>query len=340
MVVDSCFESSKARSSVALSHLRRMGVDVASSVKLFVVTHWHNDHIEGAAELFSSARAAFFVCSAALGCKEFMTLVSSRGRSSPPEESGVDEFGAILSLLLERRTARGKGTSTGLEWATADRRLYEREESGAAPSCEVWSLSPSSASLTLAFQDFARLLDTAADRNRRLRGRSPNEYSVVLWVRVGEVQALLGGDLENSADPTRGWNAVIASGGRPRAKAAGFKIPHHGSLDADNPSVWQDLLLSDPVAVVTPFVRGRTLLPRGEDIARLKTRTRDLYRTADPARWKLPRRDASVERTLREVARNRRVLRGTAGHVQIRWPARDGGKRLAVCLGGGAERVA
>ena len=46
---------------------------------------------------------------------------------------------------------------------------------------------------------------------------------------------LLGADLEHAAGTTEGWKAIIGSGERPTGRAGFFKVPHHGSENADVP---------------------------------------------------------------------------------------------------------
>jgi hypothetical protein len=96
-----------------------------------------------------------------------------------------------------------------------------------------------------------------------------------------------------------------------------FKVPHHGSVSADNPNVWEIMLESNPYALLTPFARGRSLPTQG-DIARLKTKTPNLYCTAKIGGWAPPKRDSAVEKTLKEVVRARKAIIGPMGHVRIR----------------------
>src|SRR5258708_2355547 len=70
MVIDSCIYRI-TRTPVAIDYLRALGVDIATSVKLVVVTHWHDDHMRGASALLAVASGARFVCSAALKSDDF-----------------------------------------------------------------------------------------------------------------------------------------------------------------------------------------------------------------------------------------------------------------------------
>jgi hypothetical protein len=130
--------------------------------------------------------------------------------------------------------------------------------------------------------------------------------------------AVLGADLENSDDPTVGWQAIITSDARPQAQAAVFKVAHHGSPNADHPDVWPGLLVDRSISIVTPYSRGVRPLPTLDDLSRLKARSQEVYCTALAGGGGLPRRDSAVEKTLREMAKSRKVIDGRMGHVRVR----------------------
>lgn len=107
--------------------------------------------------------------------------------------------------------------------------------------------------------------------------------------------------------------------GRQEAQLASlFKVPHHGSENADYPEVWTQMVTANPIAVVTPFNSGATRLPRDSDLARLAKRTDSLYCTSAGA-GKTPPRDTVVEKIMRQQVTERRVVEGQPGHVRIRW---------------------
>ena len=70
--MDLCVD--EAKSPAALNYLRQIGVDPGRSVRMIVVTHWHDDHIRGIAQVVSNCPEAAFVCPAAFRDKEFLTL--------------------------------------------------------------------------------------------------------------------------------------------------------------------------------------------------------------------------------------------------------------------------
>ncbi len=172
----------------------------------------------------------------------------------------------------------------------------------------------------VALSELGRLIPKAGETPRRITGRSLNHTSIVLWVEAGPLAALLGADLEHTGVAGEGWMAVLhchKSRHVPQP-ASLFKVPHHGSVNADYPDVWTHMLVPKPIAVVTPFNGGRKRLPQPSDLTRLGHRTDSLYCTSAGG-GKALARDAVVEKTMRQQVKDRRVIEGKAGHVRVRW---------------------
>ena len=321
LVVDSCVDR-PSREPVALRYLKRLGVDPARVIKLIVVTHWHDDHMRGISEVLRVAGASQFACSAALRRLELFTLVGSRERAMTMS-SGIDEFAEVLEILVARAPEGARAEGIGPQWAAANQRLFQRAASGTAPRAEVFALSPSPASQTLGFSEIVEQQPPLGSQKRRLVTLTPNRASVVLHIAVDDMCAILGADLENSEDPTVGWQAIITSDSRPQARSVVFKVAHHGSPNADHPDVWPSLLTDRPISIVTPYSRLAQPLPTPDDLDRLKARSQGVYCTALTGGARLPRRDPAVEKTLREMAKARKVLDGRMGHVRVRLKSGD-----------------
>ena len=157
IVVDSCRDAS--RSPVALSYLKSIGTD-PSSIVLIVATHWHDDHVDGLAELMRRAPSAKFVCSAALHTKQFFRLVSS-GTRVLGKSSATDEFAEIFRTLEGRDAERARRGAAGPDhWAAAGMRLDSRNVG--RETATVDSLSPSADSITRFVNDLAKSIPTLA----------------------------------------------------------------------------------------------------------------------------------------------------------------------------------
>ncbi len=202
-------------------------------------------------------------------------------------------------------------------WATDGQVLHVRSERDGLPGARVLSLSTSSGTVTRAFRELGQLLPREGEAKRRIR-QGANQVSVVLWIEAGHQRVLLGSDLQSDTSSVGGWRAVVSSPTRPTQRAKILKVAHHGSQNADEPKVWSGMLEASPWAVVTPFASGKAPLPTEADLNRIARRTPNAYCTGRPQGWSPVRRPPGVERTLKEVARNRRTILGPMGHVRLR----------------------
>lgn len=333
VVVDSCMNAATDRP-VALDYLESLRVDVSRQVKLVVVTHWHDDHMQGAAQLLREASQAEFACSAALWSREFFTLVAASEQVKLVQHfSGLDEFREILEIL-EARSASRRPAGPHC-WAQEGTTILRDGASGT----EVHALSPSSQTITNAIGNFAKLIPNIGPI-RRFVTDGPNQLSVALLVKSEGVNLLLGGDLQTVADSTIGWRAVLASTRWPRVLSCAFKIPHHGSKNAHCDEVWRDCLVTDPWAFVTPYSRGNSAPPTSADISRIKGLTGRAFLAIDPSKDRpQKRRGGGVENTLRQVAKTRRAMARTPGHIRLRIPIHGSSADGSVELSDGAIAI-
>ena len=297
IVVDSCIDAQGMPA--AIPYLRGIGVDPATGVALVVATHWHDDHIRGMARLVAACANARFCCAAALCREEFLAAVGTAEASSASRAgSGFREIRDVLTDLRSRALAPA--------YALANQRLLFRN------ACEVWSLSPADA----VFQDFltsiAALLPGTNQASTRVPSLSPNQVAVTIWIRTGDLAVLLGSDL-----PRRGWIRILRSEERPAGTASVFKVPHHGGNDADEPDVWDRMLVSEPLALLTPWRRGGRTLPTPGDVRRICSRTPQGYVTA-ARNSSRPVRPGMVGRTLRESGVTLRRVATASGAIRLR----------------------
>ena len=334
IVVDSCIDR-RTRRPVALDYLTSLKVDVASRVKLVVATHWHDDHIQGLADILFAAENAKFVNSAAYDFQQLLRLVALSNRVASPA-SATREYDRIAEVLDHRRRAGLKRETVGPMAALANRKILSLTQGDRSVGAEIIALSPSDAAYYLAKEELAAAF-SAVKGGRRPVTQGPNQLSIVLWLKVGVLDVLLGADLEHTSEPTRGWLAITRSNERPTGRAGFFKVPHHGSQNADCTECWTELLSPDPIAVLTPHAPSR--LPTPTDVKRICVRSSSAYSTSDHTSYGLPRRDNAVERTMRGMATNRRALAGQMGHVRLRCDAVSVDPRPVVQLSAGARQL-
>lgn len=306
VVVDSCCDHlGKPR---ALTYLHQLGVDASRRVVMVVATHWHDDHIRGLAEIVGTCSDAVFCCSGAFLDQEFLMAVAAFEQNEPGKVgSGARELYAVFSGLVDSdRVPKA---------ALADRRILRLD------SAEVWALSPDDDG----FRDFVRtagrLIPSATQTQSRMATPTANAVSVVLQVRAGEAEVLLGADLERS-----GWRAILDSSTRPQSCAGVFKVPHHGSRDADEPEVWRRMLQETPNAVLAPWgLAGRTI-PTDRDVQRLLARTPNAWASARRGRVPRPRSRREIARTIREAGGTLLGDSSATGMVRLRCGMEDGSR--------------
>ena len=300
VVVDSCVNANGIPRSI--EYLEGIGVDPERQVRLIVATHWHDDHIRGISALMSRCKNARFCCAAALATNEFLAAVRAlENRHHSSTGSGVREMYRVFSELRERA-----GAAT---FAQANRRIFS------SGPCEVWSLSPDDAAYQTFIQSVGTLVSgEGQSKNRVLEGAS-NSLSVVLWIGLGDIVALLGADLEKP-----GWVEILQSRERPIGKASVFKIPHHGSRNAHTPNVWQRMLDPEPLAVLTPWRRGKGALPTKEGVAQILSHTNRAYASAghESPGPRARKRISAVERTIQGSGVSLRYLPMPDGAVRLR----------------------
>jgi hypothetical protein len=307
MVVDSCLNEARDEP-IALAYFDQIGVDVATDVKLVVVSHWHDDHIEGISRVLKASESARFACSGALNSKEFLKLVLASERTKlVRRKPGLAEFGEILDILKARHG--GKYAAAPDRWIHDGTLLYTDNDPCLV---EVFGLSPSAQTVADGLGTIAAMFPTHDTPIRRFPAAAPNNLSAVLLVKTQGHHVLLGGDLEVGADGLRGWRAVVGSDVRPKVRCEAYKVAHHGSDNADLPAIWTELLGGDPFAVLTPYSAGPKPRPAPDDVARIKASTSNAYCTVWPPTKSAPKRPGAVDRTIRKW----RSLAGRCGNIR------------------------
>ena len=211
--------------------------------------------------------------------------------------SGVREIRSVFSCLGSKRSSP--------IWAAPVRRVFRNGSS------EVWSLSPGDDQFESFIRSVEGWVSSKGETAKRNRSPSANQLSVALWVRCGDAIALLGGDIER-----RGWTAVLHDRAKPTGKASVFKVPHHGSGDADVPEVWEQMLDPELFAVLAPWRRGGGFLPTSHDVERILSRTPHAYSSAAPSS-SARRRPGTVSRTVRSTGTKLTGVVGSPGIVRL-----------------------
>lgn len=222
--------------------------------------------------------------------------------------------------------------------AASNKRIHSRiaEESSHGRACNIWTLSPADAQFERFLYEITSLMPQVEETKRRCVQQGPNQLSIVTWIEIGETAILLGADLEETAAAGTGWSVIVGSAERPQGAASIFKVPHHGSMNAHCPAVWDEMLTQQPFAILTPWNRGAKL-PAPRDVDRICDLTKDAYSTAilEPSRVRRPR-SRVIEKTLRETNMKIRKAEASTGRLTLRDGGRDAPNDWKIELAHGA----
>ena len=100
ILIDSCIDQ-KTNKPASLNYLQSLSVDLKTSVKLIILTHWHDDHIRGASEMIQKCPNARIVLSDALKNDDFLQLAVIYSKRKMVLPNGFDEFTKILQQIRD-----------------------------------------------------------------------------------------------------------------------------------------------------------------------------------------------------------------------------------------------
>jgi Metallo-beta-lactamase superfamily len=319
VVVDSCLYN---REPVAIAYLQALGLDPAQSIKAVIATHWHDDHFKGLSQLLACAPDAQIWISSLLTDKEFFRF-AMRVNKNKNAVAG-HKLGEFLKIIEDIRRRRSAGQLT-FGYANARTVIFrlDRSASGHSYPCEIMAMSPSHGDMSEFLERIAAITPGVRQTKRATPSPSPNQASVALLISIGPLGIVLGADVENSGRLTAGWEAIIGAHKHqpfgPRASL--HKASHHGSENAHNREVWDNLLTPNPLAVLTPWRKGAGRLPSAEGARNILQLSHDAFITALDARSQTRRdgRPVGVQRFIREHRGIRlRTLAAPFGAVRFR----------------------
>ena len=329
-IVDSCLDDDFQPASI--SYLSDLGVAVDTDVISVSASHWHDDHIKGLAKTVALCSNAKLSLGAALRHSEFVAFLQAH-EDQPVQklDRGGSELLACLNIVRDRKAS--------VKLLSEDTLIFDFDPYQLAHQLrvEMRALSPSGKQFT----DFLRRIrkfPTASEGNPKGRITEPsrNHLSVAMLLTVGKQAVLLGADLEQMEDPQKGWKAVVA-GRRGRLPLAHlFKVPHHGSCNAHNEDVW-DEMLDEPVSIVTPWIKGGHHLPRKSDLDRLRTRSSKCLLTSTKKIPTKKRYGTEVMKLIDAAKVELDTSIYSGGRVTIRWIPNVG--LPSIQLSGGAISV-
>jgi len=336
IIVDSCVNP-LTNKTAPIEYLESIGVDISKQVELLVVSHWHDDHIKGANEICQFCENAKLAVSHAMHQRDFFRFVNVVNQRPIYSYAGksTDEIKQILDTMIKRKTSSGEHVYI---WASSDKVLYSKRIESNGFNVKVVALSPSDHSITTASVEIAKLIPKANTEIKVESNINPNLFAVVLWISIGDIQILLGSDLEECGHPHGAWSVIANNKNGPNAMADVFKVPHHGSQNAYCNHVYDKMLTDRHISVLTPFTHGKVILPQDTDITRLKEqRCSDIY-MACRVSTKSVKHDAVIEKILKESTKNRKTL-NSFGCITLRKNVLDGSDDWKIIAKGHAHKL-
>jgi beta-lactamase superfamily II metal-dependent hydrolase len=205
---------------------RRLAETGGTRLVTLAITHFHDDHLGGVADLLERVDVAMILDRA------------WPDYGNPPFEGPA---GAVYATLMRERARRGGGIGR-LRVGTTGQVLPG--VAGAAPF-DTRTVAAGGAVWTGAGHG-ARPMFPVRETGPAADGANENANSAAFLVTLGRFRAFLGGDLTDWADAgTRPWLNALT----PAAQACGpvhvSTLPHHGMFDASSPATVRALAARD-----------------------------------------------------------------------------------------------
>jgi beta-lactamase superfamily II metal-dependent hydrolase len=294
IVVDSCTDING--NCLPLKYLRDNNVDIEKNVTLIICTHWHDDHIRGLSNLLKYCTNANFAFAIATDVVKFLQLIEFDYEKVEynASASSTKEFHNCFKILY--------GRDKKPIYVSTDRLLYSEFVTTTNTQINLFSLSPSDATLHNFNFEISQLIDQYCITNRKIIYRGPNSKSVALLIEFGDSKIILGADLEvDYQNKDEGWlNVLDNSQSIKNKKAIIFKIPHHGSENGFDQRIWNELLMPNPVAKTTCYNKNMGL-PTVDMIHNYQKLTDKLYFTSSTTNLKPKARSKEIEKLIQKL---------------------------------------
>ncbi len=312
-------------------YFRALGIG-RNQIRDLIVTHWHTDHIRGAAEILSHAAPdARLILSSGGQSAEFMRMVARcSGSRLDAAKAAAFEMHELFQIIRRRKK---KSLPRNMRFVGRDSVL----QSCSTTPARLTFLAPSEFDCAAALSYFGSKEASTREQPFPYIGFPENHASIVLLLELGENVIFLGGDRENHSDQERGWTIVLASKASlaPAKQASVFKISHHGSVTGYCAELWPDHLAADCINIVSAYTKLVRPIPNSEMLNRYKRHSPHLYCTS------IPRRSRRYHRTIVSGSGPRILYEGKVheGSIRLRKRRCVAGAPWSVALFGAAVRV-
>lgn len=252
VLIDSCIDP-YSRAPAQLTYLNRLGIK-PSRVRTIVASHWHDDHVRGISKLAESFPEAEFIVSSVFDKREARAFLAAySGKSGTNLNRGTKE---LYTIIENRKVFFVHNRSIVFDFKLSNSQVI------------ATALSPFHHAVAKSVAHFAQYIPSDAKSINNAAELTPNFESIAIHIDFGEEAILLGSDLEE--DAALGWSALLADKWTSQRKiASAYKVAHHGSASGHAHGIWANLLSPSPVALMTPFIRGKHRIPTDSDRNRI-----------------------------------------------------------------------
>lgn len=260
VLIDSCIDPNTGRPA-QFSYLNFLGI-TTSKIRTIVASHWHDDHVRGIAALATVYSSAEFVVSSVFDKREARAFLAAySGRSASELTKGTRE---LYDVIKNRKVFFVNNRSIVFEYDVPDRHVI------------ATALSPVQQAMAQSIANFAKYIPSDDKPINNAPELTPNFESVAIHIDFGSEAILFGSDLEE--DMNLGWSAILSDKWSSNRRTSNvYKVAHHGSDTGDTPGIWTNLLSQNPIALMTPFVKGRNRLPKPSDTSRILAYTPNAF---------------------------------------------------------------
>lgn len=295
-----------------IQYLKELGVDPALSVRGVLITHPHHDHFDGIDDVMKACEPSRLHAPNDADPLEGPLLYFSQALSPA---SWKRYFAKLPTSELEPR--KSGQLSTVVADAEEARRFrpvsMNHQLEGELSDILVFAPTPQT------------VIGQMAEVTRI--ANNPNFASVVLWIEIDDVKAMLCADLDKHHD--YGWHGVLNTIGRQRGRlrrqrflgAQFVKAPHHGSSGAHHDAMYERFCRPDAHVAVTRNLNSRGglgPLPDDEVVTWLTQSGRSTYTIGTPTPISLaPSRQTRIGwvRARKRIGDNDRWVLLERGHV-------------------------
>ena len=269
-IIDSCVQKFDGQSIVPpLEYLLKILDDPYPKLTFLILTHPHEDHCKGIDRIIKGYPGGIErVCRYdGFGLREFRAKNANENTELRLIAPG------LVYALRAMNEAKDRGSQLkdlGEMTLVFEERVKTEEDS--FMDIRMMSLSPSSKSKEKYLNELLKAINI--EEGTFLVEKDCTDHnliSVALVLTLGDLQVVFGSDVEVGTNNETGWEGIVSNINETSLWAHVVKVPHHGSENAHNDLAWDKFCSKGkPIALISSFLHGSVVLPKVNDINRIK----------------------------------------------------------------------